>query len=157
MHHKEREITDPKILDEILREGKFVVAALCRNDEPYLVSLSYGHDVEKGALYFHCAKKGLKTDFIRDNPAACLTVIEDRGYKMGECSQGYRSVVLRGEMHVVEELEEKKHGMEVLLRHLEDDPDPVRERNLKDDKAYIGVGILRFDIHEITGKAGSSD
>ncbi|MHC4598332.1 MAG: pyridoxamine 5'-phosphate oxidase family protein [Planctomycetota bacterium] len=154
MRRKEQEITDESALEEVLRTGKFAVFALCRGDEPYVVTLSYGLDVERKALYMHCAKKGLKIDILRENSAACGTVIEDLGYRKGECEQGYRSVVLRGEMTVVEALEEKKHALEVLLGHLEDDPGPIRERNLKDDKAYEGVGILRFDIAEITGKAG---
>jgi hypothetical protein len=44
--------------------------------------------------------------------------------------------------------------MEVLLNHLEDDPDEVKERSLKSDEAYEGVGILRLDIKEMIGKQG---
>jgi nitroimidazol reductase NimA-like FMN-containing flavoprotein (pyridoxamine 5'-phosphate oxidase superfamily) len=116
--------------------------------------LSYGYDKGKGALYFHCAKKGLKIDFLRENPKVCATVIEDKGYKKDECEQAYRSVVFWGEMAVVEDLPEKIHGMDVLLQHLEENPDPIRERNLKEEKAYKGVGILRLDIQSLTGKRG---
>jgi nitroimidazol reductase NimA-like FMN-containing flavoprotein (pyridoxamine 5'-phosphate oxidase superfamily) len=80
--------------------------------------------------------------------------MEDGGYKMGECSQAYRSVVFWGKMHVVEELNEKKYGIDVLLSHLEDEPDQVKERSLKSDEAYEKVGILRLDIIEMTGKQG---
>jgi len=73
---------------------------------------------------------------------------------MGECAHGYRSVVIRGSMAIVEELEEKKHGMEVMLGHLEVDPEVVRKRSLPDDGAYAKAAILRLDILEMTGKAG---
>lgn len=154
MNRAEQEITDQALLVEILRQGKYLTIAMCRDDQPYIVALSYGYDEKGGVLYFHCALRGLKIDLIRENPEVCATVIEDRGYKMGRCEQAYRSVVVWGTMHVVEELDEKKQGMEVLLNHLEDDPDQVKERSLKSDDAYEEVGILRLDIKEMTGKQG---
>jgi nitroimidazol reductase NimA-like FMN-containing flavoprotein (pyridoxamine 5'-phosphate oxidase superfamily) len=63
-------------------------------------------------------------------------------------------VVFWGKMHVVEDMEEKKHGIDVLLNHLEDEPDEVKERSLKSDEAYKEVGMLRLDITEMTGKQG---
>jgi len=154
MHKKEREITDPAVRDEILQNGKYAVISLCRDNEPYIVTLSYGFDARKKALYFHTAQRGQKLDFIRANPKACAAVIEDRGYIMGECAHGYRSVVIYGKMSLVAGLEEKKHGMEVMLRHLEENPDIVKKRSLQDDEAYGRAAILRLDIESMTGKAG---
>jgi nitroimidazol reductase NimA-like FMN-containing flavoprotein (pyridoxamine 5'-phosphate oxidase superfamily) len=154
MNKKEREIEDRKVLLEILRRGKYVTIAMCRENEPYIVTLSYGYDENKNALYFHCSLEGLKLDFVKGNPSVCATVIEDKGYRMGECDQAYRSVVFWGRMQKVEELQEKKHGMQILLNHLEDDPDQVRKRSLKSDEVYEEVGILRLDITEISGKQG---
>ena len=154
MNKKEREITDQRVLIEMIRQGKSTTIAMCRGTEPYLVTLSYGYDESRNALYFHCTLQGLKIDFIKHNPDVCATVIEDGGYKMGECSQAYRSAVFWGKIHVVEDLKEKKHGIDVLLNHLEDEPDEVKERSLKSDEAYEEVGILRLDITEMTGKQG---
>jgi hypothetical protein len=44
--------------------------------------------------------------------------------------------------------------LEVLLHHLEDDPDAVRQRAIKDEDVYEKVGILRLDIDEMSGKQG---
>lgn len=155
MNRKEKQITDSVVLSEIVKQGKYVTIAMCRAKEPYIVALNYGYDENKNALYFHCSLKGLKLDFIKHNPAVCATVIEDRGYKMGDCSQAYRSVVFWGKMHIIEDLEEKKHGINILLNHLEDNPDEIRERSLKSDDVYKEVGILRLDITEISGKQGN--
>ena len=154
MNRKDKQITERRTLIEILRQGKFSSIAMCRGKEPYVVTLNYGYDEAKEALYFHCALKGLKLDLIKSNPQVCATVIEDRGYKSGECDHAYRSVVLWGTMHLVEELDEKKHALEVLLNHLENHPADIRERNLKSDEAYEKVGILRLNITEMTGKQG---
>jgi nitroimidazol reductase NimA-like FMN-containing flavoprotein (pyridoxamine 5'-phosphate oxidase superfamily) len=154
MNRKDKQITERRTLIEILRQGKFSSIAMCRGKEPYVVTMNYGYDEAKEALYFHCALKGLKLDFIKSNPKVCATVIEDRGYKLGECDHAYRSVVLWGTMHLVEESDEKKHALDVLLNHLENDPADIRERNLKSDEAYEKVGILRLNITEMTGKQG---
>lgn len=152
MNREDKQIDDPKVFDEILTQGKYTIIAMCGNAEPYIVTMNYGYDRDKNALYYHCAKKGLKIDFIRANPDVCATVIEDRGYKMDECDHAYRTIVFWGTMHIVDDLDEKKHALEILLHHLEENPDPVRERNLKNDDSYRKVGILRLDIGVITGK-----
>ncbi|MFH1336863.1 MAG: pyridoxamine 5'-phosphate oxidase family protein [Candidatus Zixiibacteriota bacterium] len=152
MRKKEREIIDKNLLSEILRNGKYVVISMCRDNEPYVVSLSYGYDEKQNAIFFHCSPQGLKLDFIRQNPSVCATVIEDRGYKMGDCSHAYRSVVFWGKMYRIDGLAEKKHAINVLLEHLEDEPDRIREKSLKSDEDYKEVGVLRLDITEMTGK-----
>ncbi len=155
MNRKEKEITDPVVLNEIMKRGKYVTIAMCRENEPYIVALNYGYDENKNSLYFHCSLKGLKLDFIKHNPAVCATVIEDRGYKIGDCSQAYRSVVFWGKMYLIEDSDEKKHGINILLNHLEDNPGEIKEKSLKSDDVYKEVGILRLDITEISGKQGS--
>lgn len=154
MRRTDREITDREEMLSLLRGGKYITLALCRENEPYIVTLSYGYDASRHALYFHCAREGQKLEMIARNPAACGTVIEDRGYIEGECAHAYRSLVLRGELHRIEELAEKKHAMEVLMAHLEPDPEVVRQRSLPDDGAYERLGILRLDIQHMTAKQG---
>ena len=58
--------------------------------------------------------------FLSSNKKVCATVIEDGGYIMDECEHEYKSVVFWGDMQIVNDLEEKKHGMNILLHHLED-------------------------------------
>ena len=154
MHRKEKEITERSTLTEILKQGRFSSIALCRGGEPYIVTLNYGYDQDRNALYFHCAFKGLKLDFVKANSKVCATVIEDLGYKMGECEHAYRSVILWGRMYVVKELQEKKHAIDVLLAHLEDNPQQVKEKSIKSEETYEKVGILRLDIEEMSGKCG---
>ncbi len=154
MRRTEREMTDPEQIRDVLRGAKYVSLALCRENEPYIVTMNYGYDEPQNALYMHCAQEGLKLEFIAQNPTVCGTAIEDRGYLHGECAHAFRSVVFWGEIHVVEELEEKKHALQVMLDHLEDDPVRVRAEQLKTDKAYERVAILRLDMRDISGKEG---
>ena len=150
----EKTTSDPQVLDNIITNGKYVVLALCRNDEPYIVTLSYGYDRDKQVLYCHCAKKGLKLDFIRSNKRVCGTVIMDGGYIQGECGQPFQSIVFRGTVDEIHDIVEKKHAMSVLLNHLEDNPNIVRERSLKNEKIYNAFGILRINLEETRAKKG---
>ncbi len=154
MNKQEREIKDNNEIAEILKNGKYAVISMCRDNEPYIVTLSYGYNQSENSLYFHTALKGLKLDFIRSNPSVCATVIDDGGYNSGQCEHSYRSVVFWGNMSIVEKLEEKKLGMEVLLNHLEDMPGPIKERNLKNDKVYGNMTVLKLNIEQISGKKG---
>ncbi len=151
----EKEISDITEIARILKNGKFTTISMCRSNEPYIVSLSYGFDEEKNSLYFHTSLEGLKLEFIRQNPNVCGTVIEDLGYVVDECTQKYKSVVFRGNMSIVDDLDEKKHGLNVLLHHLETDPVPIKKRNIENDASYKKVNILRLDISEIIGKKGN--
>ncbi len=153
MYKKEREIKDKEELIKILKQGKYAVISMCRNNEPYVVTLSYGYDNDKNSLYFHTAAKGLKIDFIKQNPNVCATVIDDKGYMMNECNHTFRSVVFWGEMSVVQDTQENKYGMEILLNHLEDNPRELKEKYLKDDETLKKLTLLRLDIRELTGKS----
>lgn len=155
MQKSEREIVDEEEMMKILRNGKYIVLAISHGDEPYVLTLSYGLEEESRCLYFHTANKGLKLRIIQKNPKACGTVIEDLGYKHEECSHKFRSVVLFGKISKVDDLLEKKHAMIVMFKHLESNPDAMRQRFLKDDNIYSKVNILRLDIMEMTGKESS--
>lgn len=151
---KERAIREQAELLRIIKKGKYLTLALCRNGEPYIVTLSYGYDESKNVFYFHSRRRGMKADFILGNPQVCATIIEDRGYIMNECAHEFRSVIIRGNMFFVESIEEKKYGMDILLKHLEDNPDKIRRESLSNDMVYRNLGILRLDVIEIQGKWG---
>ena len=150
MQKADREVTDTKWMENLLRMGKFVTISMCMDNEPYVVTLSYGY--EDGRMYIHTAKEGLKLDIIKGNPRVCGTVVEDMGYVHGECSHRYRSVVFWGKMEIVEDIKERMHGMEVLLEHLEDDPAMLRNRFLKSRDAYDRITVLKLDIGTMKGK-----
>ncbi len=155
MHNRpDREITQKDEIEAILKNGKFCSIALCNENKPYIVTLSYGYTQEKNALYFHCARQGLKLDFISKNPEVCATIIEDGGYVMKECAHNYKTVVFWGTLQVVSNEEEKNLGMRVLLKHLEKENTVVEEKIQKAIRQFTNMEILRLDIQEIHAKAG---
>lgn len=154
LRRQDRQINNENELSEILLKGKYTVISMCRKNEPYIVTLSYGYDKSQNALYLHTGLEGLKIDFIKYNPNVCATIIDDRGYIMGECGHEYCSVVINGKISFVQNIEEKKRGMEVILNHLENTPSVVKEKALKNEKVYTNIAVLRMDIINIIGKKG---
>lgn len=156
LHNRpEREIIDEKEINRLLKTGKFATLSLCRHNEPYIVTLSYGYDEDAHSLYFHCAAEGLKMDFISVNPQVCATIIEDGGYISGECGHWYKTLVLWGQMEIVSDPEKKRQGMKILLNHLENDNEIINKKL----EAAISLGnkrmaLLRLPIDKITAKAG---
>jgi nitroimidazol reductase NimA-like FMN-containing flavoprotein (pyridoxamine 5'-phosphate oxidase superfamily) len=154
MHLHEREIQDQNIIEEILLEGKYAVIAMCRDHQPYLVTLNYGYDASRETLYFHSAPTGLKMDILRNNPLVCATVIRDNGYVTGKCAHAYRSVVMYGRMDTVDDPDEKKHGMQRMLHQLESEPQKMEERLLTRDKFIKQTTMLKLKIDHKRGKEG---
>ena len=155
MRRSERQFKEWTVIEEILRKGKYATLALCRNNEPYIVTLNYGYDPANRSLYFHCAKEGLKTDFVTVNPNVCAMVIQDNGYIQNECEHAYRSVVIRGRVDILTEEDERRQAIDVLLNHLEERPEIMRAK-LRDrtEKLRI-VQIWRLVIEDVCGKEGS--
>ena len=150
----DKAITDNNKLMSVLKSGKYAMLSLCRDNEPYIVTMNYGCDEKNRSLYFHAALEGLKLDFIEYNSQVCGTVIEDLGYKYGECNHAYRSVVFRGTITVLNDISQKKKGMDIMLNHLEKSPEDIKKKFLKDDNAFSKVTILRLAREEINGKEG---
>jgi len=153
-NHPDREITSAEEISALLMQGKFVTIAMCRDNEPYVVTLSYGYDSANNALYFHAGHKGMKMEFLKANPSVCATIIEDGGYIQDDCAHAFKTLVIRGKMVIVEDLEEKKHGMQVLLQHLEEKPSVIQHLQLKSEGMFSSMAVLKLTIEELHGKAG---
>lgn len=154
LRRMDREITDPLEIGSVLARGRVATISMCQDGEPYLVTLSYGYDAERNALYSHVATSGRKLDAIAADPRVCGTVVVDLGYQHGECKHLYESVVFTGRMSLVEDPEEARHGMSVLIGHLEDDPKDVWERQALDrEETWRRLRVVRLDIEELTAKA----
>jgi len=155
MQKSERQITSPNIISEIIKNGKYTTLALCNDNEPYIVTLSYGYDLLQNCLYFHTAKQGAKLFFLKNNPFACGTIIEDLGYKNNQCSHAYRSVVFWGKLLIIEDLEEKRYALNILVTHLEKNPSALRKKFLSNNDVFYNMLIMRLEVEEITGKASN--
>jgi uncharacterized protein len=154
MQRQDKAITDTATLQQILASGQFAVIAIAGKTYPYTVTMNYGYDPAQNSLFFHCASKGLKLDMLRKNPMVCATIIEDLGFRFGECDHGYRSLVIRGKMTEIQDFNEKCSALRTMLQHLEKDPDRMAARIFKNPARIQSLGMLKLSIEQITGKQG---
>jgi nitroimidazol reductase NimA-like FMN-containing flavoprotein (pyridoxamine 5'-phosphate oxidase superfamily) len=151
LRRKEQEIKDTTELKAILAKTQYVTVAMCRNDEPYLVTLSHGYDEERNAVYFHCAFEGKKIDFLKANDRVWGQAIDDRGYVLGSCDHLFSSVQFSGRVSFVQDAAEKRHALTVMIRQLEREPEKVTAAKVT-AAAVAKTCIGRIDIEFLSGK-----
>lgn len=119
---REREVTDLNEIIKILDKCMIVHLGLVDGDEPYVVPLNYGYTMEDGklTLYMHGAKTGYKLDLMRVNPKVFFEmdcdVIPFEGKSACQYGTSYASVMGRGLAEIVEDVEEKKKALSILMK-----------------------------------------
>ena len=149
VRRKDLQITDDPSLKKILKSAKYVTIALCRDNKPYLVSLSQGYNESRNCIYFHCFPEGKKIDFLRSNNNVWGQAMIDYGYAQGECDQLYASVHFSGKVTFLQSLEEKREAIICMMKHLEENPEPLIAR--LDIEKLGRTTIGRIDIEHMTG------
>ena len=152
MTKRERQVTDPQQIREILDTAQVVHLGLCVDNEPYVVPMNYGYTMEDGklTLYLHSAVRGKKLDMIRSNPKVFFEM--DCDWKPFEgnlpCQYGlsYSSLMGRGTATIVEDVEEKKKAMSILMKTQTD-----KDFSFEDRLVSI-VTVIRIDAAEYTAK-----
>lgn len=152
LRRSEKAITNPTEMWDIIAMQKYMTLALCKDNAPYLVTVNYGCDQAAGCLYFHCAGEGKKMDYLRANPVVWGQIVEDNGYLDGKCDHAFRAVQFEGRVTFVEDAEEKRRALSLMIDRLESDPEAVKAR-LITDKALERVTIGQVHIETMTGKA----
>jgi nitroimidazol reductase NimA-like FMN-containing flavoprotein (pyridoxamine 5'-phosphate oxidase superfamily) len=154
MIRKDREIRDIAQIEDIIRHAMVCRLALSDDGCPYIVPLCFGY--ENRTLYFHCAGKGRKTDIIAKNNQVCVEFDIDSEIKTGEnackCSMRYRSVIGFGKAYLIDDADEKRHALDMIMAHyLGKSPFEYSESALKNTL------IIRIDIEEMTGKQNKTE
>jgi nitroimidazol reductase NimA-like FMN-containing flavoprotein (pyridoxamine 5'-phosphate oxidase superfamily) len=151
VRRKEKEITDEREMLAIIMKAKYITIAMCDNNMPYLATLSHGYDRDQHCIYFHCAKEGKKIDVLRKNNVVWGQALMDKGYVQGSCDHLYATTQFLGKVRFVDEFEEKKHALGIMIKALEREPEKVMESQLKEE-SIKGVQIGRIDLECLSGK-----
>ena len=149
MRRNEREITDRKDIDDIIRRCRVCHLAMCDEGQPYVVPLNFGYD--GGFLYFHAAPEGRKIDIIKRNNRVGFEfdILHDIVTAEQACKWGakYESVMGSGTAEIVDDLEAKKEALQLIMRQYGNGAWDFKEEILKKTL------VIRVRILEISGKA----
>ena len=152
MTKRERQVTDMGEILHILDTGKVLRLGLAVDDEPYVVPMNYGYTMEQGKLtfYLHSALQGRKLDMMRRNPRVFFEIDCDLQPFEGRvaCQYGlvYSSVMGRGTARIIEDVEEKKQAMSLLMK-----TQTGKDFSFEDRLVSI-VAVVRIDVEEYTAK-----
>ena len=150
MRQKEKEITNIPEIEAIIQKAKVCRLGLAVDNTPYIVPLFFGY--ENNCLYIHCAKEGRKLDMIRQNNTVCFemevdTEITRRDKHACQWSSAYRCVIGYGSAFILDNSQEKKLALDVIMRHYSD-----RTSFEYQKKAVEEVVIIKIIVDQMSGK-----
>ena len=153
MRKTNQEITDKSILDNILKQATICRLAMLDNGLPYILPFNFGYS--ENCLYIHSAPEGKKIDVLRKNPKVCFEVEQYTELIKDEIackwSTLYRSIIGYGNIEIVTEFEEKKRGLEIIMKQ------HGAIGKLEFEKKEVEfIVILKIIITSITGKQSSN-
>jgi nitroimidazol reductase NimA-like FMN-containing flavoprotein (pyridoxamine 5'-phosphate oxidase superfamily) len=147
-----RKITsDVDAIESVIRSASVCRIALSDDGQPYVVPVCFGY--ADNTLYFHSAPRGRKLDILGKNNAVCCEFDVDQEIVPAEdaCawSVRYRSVVAFGRAFVVEDLEEQRQALDVILAHYGGRPGAYPEATLQ------RTAVVKVEIQSMTAKVSS--
>ncbi len=154
MRRKDREVTDITDILRIVREAKILHLALFDTGYPYIVPLHYGYEVLDGKLvfYMHSAKEGYKLDLIKKDQRACVELecnvdLISGGESPCRYGSAYASVIAKGIASIVDDEQEKIHGLGLLMENQTDRHFPI------DGNMTKSVVVIKVVSDSFTAKA----
>lgn len=140
---------DKDVIESIIKRATVCRIGLSENNMPYVVPLILGY--KDNCLYFHSAPRGRKIDTIKQNHNVCFEMdIDCELVKKTEnpCTwdMKYYSVIGFGKASFIDDLEEKRRALNIIVAHYSDNPQEhiVNEINK--------VAIIKVTIDSMTWK-----
>ena len=133
--------------DALLRRVSVLRLGLIEGGEPYVVPVNFGYDGER--IYVHGPREGRRIAAVTGSARVCFEVDEgevlpaDRpcGY-----TSRFRSVIGYGTARLLAEEGEKRHGLDVIMRHY-----GSSGAGIPPEKCVI-TSVLEIEIESIDGK-----
>jgi nitroimidazol reductase NimA-like FMN-containing flavoprotein (pyridoxamine 5'-phosphate oxidase superfamily) len=154
MRRKEKEITERVIIDTVINRALICHLACTRNDQPYIVPISFGYDGR--CIYFHSSPAGKKISILKENPQVCLTFeidVEIVNDPDNACDWDfhYSSVIAEGKAEEITQLPEKALALNQIMEHYSGKTWSFPENKLKK------TSIWRIRLESVSAKKSPED
>lgn len=124
MRRKDREITDPDQIRQIIQASLCCRLGFCDRGQAHIVPMNFGYEEENGRqiFYFHSAAEGRKIDLIGGGASVGFEL--DTNFQLHpaekacEFSAAFQSVIGTGHISIVEDEAQKRHGLQCIMAHL---------------------------------------
>jgi uncharacterized protein len=149
MRRSTREITDPAELDAVLDQAAVLSIALHDEPAPYVLPVCFGRVGR--VLYVHSAASGAKIDLLRARPEVGFSASTEMSLRPGAtaCAWGCqaRSVCGTGTARITGDPEERRRGLEAIMRHYAADA-PVDFS----PESLARTCVIAIDVASLRGK-----
>ncbi len=148
----EKLTTDLGEITRILDQCSILFLSFSDDPAPYVVPVFFGY--EPGRLYLHCAKEGTKLDLMRAHGQVGFSAATQAEIVEGRDACAFsaraRSVVGTGVARLVEEEEERRHGLDLIMRHYA--ARRAGEGFSYRESSLSRTNVIAVDIVRMTGK-----
>ena len=153
MRRSDREVTDKETIEEFISKEQILRIAFYDGGDIYIVPVNYGYVYknDKCTFYFHGAKAGRKYELIKSEPLVGFEI--DGKYELLEndiaCnySAAFQSVTGTGKIQIVDDIEEKKIGLDTLMEQT-----TQRSDWNFNEKMLNAVAVFRLDVYKMSCK-----
>lgn len=150
MRRNKQQLSPEESIKILQRATSGVLAVIGDGGYPYAVPLSYVyHD---NAIFFHGATSGHKLDAIRQNEKFSFCVIDQDEVIPEKLTSAYRSVIVFGKAHILENEAEIREVAQILGQKYSPGMDELIDTEIKIYMHHMTV--VRLDIEHMTGKIG---
>lgn len=129
---KKQQLSDAECIEILKNEKRGVLSVLGDEGYPYGMPMNHYYNEADGCIYFHCGKRGHRTDSLRNCDKVSFCVYDEGYRKAGEWALNIKSVIVFGRMEIVDDLERVREISALL------------SRKFTADEAYIQGEIERF-------------
>ena len=156
MRRKDREVTDPMRIADIINRCTCCRIGFYENGEVYIVPLNFGYKAKDNTyvFYFHGAKVGRKIDLIHKNAKVGFEMDTDFAvYAIDESDVAcnytarFQCIIGSGIVSMVSDIEEKKLGLSLLMEHNIGN----QEWNF-DEKMVNAVAVFKLEVTKMSCK-----
>lgn len=153
MRRKDKEISEIDEVIKIIEDSKIMHLGLSNNNLPYVIPLNFGFQYEGNIIkiYFHSAKVGKKIDFINSNNKCAVEMTSyfelEKGETACQWSAFHKSIMIEGSVFLVENEDEIKKAMDILMKRYGFEGIPIYE-----EKYLKAMAVYCIEVESISGK-----
>ena len=143
------QITDPEEVEDIILRCPYCMVGLTDDEgRPYVIPMNFAYD--NGVIYLHSSPAGTKVELAARHPQVCITFCEGHElvwmHRQVACSYSMksRSVMCRGRVRFVEDMDEKHRALMLMMRHYTDAACTMG------DPAVRHVKVWRVEVESMT-------
>lgn len=134
-------ITDRTEIESIIRKCPYCTVGITDPEgNPYVVPMNFAY--RDGVIYLHSGAEGSKVEMVAQHPQVCITFCEGHElvymHKQIACSYSMksRSILCRGKVHFIEDLEEKRRVLDILMEQYTENECGYAEPALRNVKVW---------------------